>query len=102
MARTGRPKFKPTKLQRDLVRRLRADRWSQERIARVLHIDVSTLILRFGADLERVDDELRADLLRSMWSAARHGSVSAARWWLKRTARARAAAANRLLAYGSE
>ena len=91
MARTGRPKFHPTKNQRDRVMRLRADGWSQERIARRIGIDVGTLTLHFADELEHGADVKREELLEHADKAARKGNATLIKWLHERQTAAAAA-----------
>ena len=80
MARTGRPEFKPTGVQRDRVMRLRADGWSQERIARQIGVDVGTLNKHFAGELEHGADIKRELLLEWAEKAAKKGNATLIKW----------------------
>lgn len=90
-SRGGRPSFKPTKPQRDRVMRLRADGWSKERIARIIGIDVGTLIKHFAEELEHGADIKTDALLEYAEKGAKKGSSANIKWLSERYALARAA-----------
>lgn len=87
----GRPSFKPTKAQRERVKLLKADGWSNERIARNLGIARNTLELHFAGELSDGADLKSAEILTAMEKAAKSGNVSAGKWLHERFAQARAA-----------
>lgn len=76
----GRPQFKPTPTQRNRVKMLRADGWSQERIARLIGIDVQTLLDRFSEEMEHGADMKRAELLQWAEKGAKKGNPSLIKW----------------------
>lgn len=90
MARTGRPNFKPTPTQRERVKLLKADGWSNERIARRLGIARNTLEKVFAWELEDGADEKRAELLDYALKGAKKGNASLIKWLIDRNDRARA------------
>ena len=87
----GRPRFKPTKAQRDRVKLLKADGWSNERIAAQLGISRNTLEQALAAELEFGSDAKRVELLEAMEKAAKKGNASAGKWLADRYDVARAA-----------
>ena len=91
MARTGRPSFQPTAMQRDRVVRLRADGWSQTRIARQVGLDVGTLTKYFGQELAHGADIKREALLEWAEKAARRGNATLIKWLYERHTPASAA-----------
>lgn len=80
----GRPRFKPTKAHRDLVRLLKADDLSNERIAAQIGISRNTLEQYFGAELEFGADQVRAETLLALDKAVKRGNASAIRMRMDR------------------
>ena len=91
MAGRGRPKFKPTAKQRDRVKLLKADGWSNERIAAQLGVDPGTLAVAFASEIEFGADAKRIEVIEAMQAAAKKGNASAGKWLHDRFATARAA-----------
>lgn len=87
----GRPRYKPTKPQRDRVKLLRADGWSIERIAAQLGIAHTTLMSAFASEIEFGADAKRIELIEAMQAAAKKGNASAGKWLHDRFDLARAA-----------
>lgn len=92
MARNGRPNFKPTTVQRERVKLLKADGWSNERIARRIGISRNTLEKVFAWELEDGADEKRADLLDMALKGAKKGNASLIKWLIDRNDKGRAQA----------
>jgi folate-binding Fe-S cluster repair protein YgfZ len=93
---TGRPRFKPTKQQRDRVKLLKAMGWSNERIAAQIlvkgkPIARNTLEDRFADDLQFGADAKRLENIEAMEKAAKKGNASAGKWLAERYDAARAA-----------
>lgn len=93
---TGRPRFQPTKAQRDRVKLLKAMGWSNERIAAQIlvkgkPIARNTLEDRFADELQFGADAKRLENLESMEKAAKKGNASAGKWLAERYDAARAA-----------
>lgn len=91
MARTGRPKFKPTAPQRNRVKLMRADGWSKERIARQIGVDADTLVKHFAEELEYGADQKRLELIEAAEKGAKKGNASLIKWLTDRHDAARAA-----------
>lgn len=79
----GRPAFEPNYRQRDDVRLLKADDWSDERIARYIGISRNTLLEHFAEELEDGADRVRAQVLRDLKLASSKGNSAAADRLLK-------------------
>lgn len=79
----GRPEFEPNYRQREDVRLMKADDWSDDRIARRLGISRNTLLKHFGDELEDGVDQVRAAVLRNLMRESNNGSVSASDRLLK-------------------
>lgn len=79
----GRPGFEPTWRQREDVKLLKADDWSDERIARYLGISRNTLLAHFADELEAGADQVRARVLRDLSLASSKGSAAASDRLLK-------------------
>ena len=90
MARRGRSPFAPTKAQRDRVQRLKADAWSNERIARVLGIARNTLESAFAEELEFGVDLKQDEVLDLAEKAAKKGNATMIKWLAQRRDAARA------------
>lgn len=80
----ARPQFNATAALRDGVRRMKADGWSDDRIAGRLGINRGTLLKHFAMELEFGADAVEVEMLETMWAAAKRGNVSALRWLAKR------------------
>lgn len=93
----GRPRFKPTKPQRDRVKLLKAMGWSNERIAaQVLDkkgkpICRNTLETVFASELLHGADAKRVENIEAMQRAAMKGNASAGKWLDEKYAAGRAA-----------
>jgi hypothetical protein len=87
----GRPRFKPKPAQRNLVELLKAEGWSNERIAAQIGVSPDTLAVAFAAEIEAGADEKRAELLEAMWRVAKKGNAAAGKWLARRFDAARAA-----------
>lgn len=74
---TGRSPFKPTKAQRADVELLKADGWSDERIADLLGISRPTLLKHFSHELRRGRDKVLAENLRNLRKLAKKNSSAA-------------------------
>lgn len=73
----GRPPFAPTDEQRSDVRLLKADGWSDDRIARRIGVSRSTLLKYFADELENGADYERHDALRLLKETAEKHNVAA-------------------------
>ena len=87
----GRPRFKPTPKQRERVKLLKADGWSNERIAAQLGVDPGTLAAAFANEIQFGADAKRLELIEAMERAAKKGNASAGKWLHDRYAAASAA-----------
>lgn len=87
----ARPRFQPTTKQRERVKLLKADGWSNERIAVQLGIDPATLAIHFKSEIEFGADAKRIELIEAMERAAKKGNASAGKWLHDRFTTARAA-----------
>lgn len=74
---TGRPEYEPTQRDRDDVRLMKADDWSDERIARRLGISRNTLLKHFAQELEDGADYVRQIALRNLMRSSNGGNVGA-------------------------
>ena len=83
--RGGRPPYAPTKAQRDTVRLLKADNWTDERIARRIGIKEDTLRKHFAEDLANGADENREHALKLLKRAANKLNVAAIKEYIKVT-----------------
>lgn len=90
--RWGRPSFKKTKENQELVSLLRADGWTQERIAHYLGCDVKTLAKYFSRELQYGADLIRGMALQVTLQRMRQGNSVATGRLLELTAEAGAAA----------
>jgi len=72
--RWGRPSFKKTKENQELVALLRADGWTQERIAAYLGCDVKTLAKYFSRELQHGSDLIRGMALQVTLQRMRQGN----------------------------
>lgn len=90
MAGRGRPRFKPTTSQRDRVRRLKADGWSNDRIARVLGISRNTLEAAFAEEIEFGLDLKLDEVLELAERGAKRGNATLIKWVAQRRETARA------------
>lgn len=91
MAGRGRPAFKATKPLRDRVKLLKADGWSNDRIARQLGIARNTLEKKFAEELEFGADAKRVEILEAADKAAKKGNATMIKWLADRRDVARAA-----------
>jgi hypothetical protein len=89
MVSTSKPTFTPTKALRDTVRLLRADQWSDRRIAARLGIKVDMLRKHFAADLKEGSDQEREQALKLLKRAARKLNVAAIKEYIRITGAAR-------------
>lgn len=87
----GRPGFKITKENQELVSVLKGAGWPNERIARHLGIDVKTLRKHFSHELMAAADMLEAEALVAIVRRMRDGNVSAARQVIGMSEKGRAA-----------
>jgi hypothetical protein len=87
----GRPPFKPTKAQRDAVKLMKADGWSNERIAAQLEVARNTLEKAFATELEFGADSKRLKVLKDLDKASSKGNASASKQLLERYEVAKAA-----------
>ncbi|MFN4017619.1 MAG: hypothetical protein ACK4JB_19925 [Reyranella sp.] len=90
MAGRGRPRFEPTTKQRDRVRRLKADGWPNERIARVLGISRNTLETAFAEEIEFGLDLKLDETLELAEKGAKKGNATLIKWLAQRRDLARA------------
>lgn len=72
--RWGRPSFKKTKENQELVAVLRADGWTQERIAAYLGCDTKTLAKYFSRELQYGSDLIRGMALQVTLQRMRQGN----------------------------
>lgn len=72
--RWGRPSFQKTKENQELVALLRADGWSQERIAGYIGCDIKTLAKYFSRELSHGADLIRAMALQVTLKKMREGN----------------------------
>lgn len=86
----GRPRFKPTKPQRDRVKLLKAAGWSNERIASHLEISRNTLEAAFVMEIQFGADAKQAQILANLEAASKKGNASASKQLLDRFDLARA------------
>lgn len=87
----GRPRFKPTPKQRNRVKLLKADGWSNERIAAQIGISPDTLAVAFVEEIQFGADAKRLEIIEAMERAATKGNASAGKWLHDRFAAAREA-----------
>jgi hypothetical protein len=80
----GRKAFNVTAALRRDVALMKADGWSDDRIAAQLDISRTTLLKHFPRELEFGADKVRREQLRNLAKASRKGSVAAANTLLKR------------------
>lgn len=73
-------KFVPTKAQRNCVKLLKADGWSDERIAAQFRISRTTLLKAFPDELEFGADEKRMEAIQTMERIAKSGNATAGKW----------------------
>lgn len=78
-------KLTVTKAQRDTVRLLRADDWSDARIARRLGIKLNVLRKHFAADLKQGADQERELALKLLKRSARTLNVAAIKEYIRIT-----------------
>lgn len=83
-------RFEPTKPQRDRVKRLKADGWSNERIARVLGVSRNTLEAAFAEEIEFGLDLKLDEVLEQADKAAKKGNATMIKWVAQRREAARA------------
>jgi hypothetical protein len=84
----GRPPHTPTKATRARVKLLKADGWSNERVAANLMICRNTLDEHYPLELQYGADEKRAEVLESMDKASKKGNAAAGKWLHERFASA--------------
>jgi len=72
----GRPRFKPTPKQRNRVKLLKADGWSNERIAAQIGISPDTLAIAFVEEIQFGADAKRLEIIEAMERAATKGNAS--------------------------
>lgn len=82
--------FEPTEDDRERVSLLKADGWSNERIAKQLGIARNTLEKVFTEELATGGDKVRSQVLAAMMEAAKRGSATAGRMLIERFAAAEA------------
>lgn len=73
----GRPAFKPTKEQRIDVETMKADGWSNERIALQIRISRPTLEAHFADELQLGADKVRLENLRNLRKMAKKNASAA-------------------------
>jgi len=78
----GRPKMKLTNELRDRVAMLRASGMTQEDIADAVGCSVPTLVQYFSLELNEGRSAKRAEMIETVWLAAKAGNVTAMRTWL--------------------
>lgn len=80
----ARPVFKVTAVKRKSVELMKADGWSDERIAAQLECSRPTLLKHFAHELEFGADKVRQEQLANLRRASRKGNVAAAKALLAR------------------
>lgn len=83
MARRGRPPFKPTKEQRDIVESTSGYGIPHDQIARLIGITKPTLEKHFRNELDVGAAKANAKVVESLYEQAVGGNVTAAIWWTK-------------------
>lgn len=78
----GRKKTKITNELRDRVAMLRASNMTQAEIADAIGCSVPTLVEFFSFELNEGKAAKRAEMLDTLWQAAKNGNVTAMRTWL--------------------
>ena len=78
----GRKKMRVTNDLRDRVAMLRASGMTQQEIADAIGCSVPTLVEFFSLELNEGKAAKRAEMLDTLWSAAKGGNVTAMRTWL--------------------
>jgi len=73
----GQPPFKPTKAQRDDVESMKADGWSNERIALQLRISRPTLEKHLADELQYGRDKVQLENLRNLRKMAKKNASAA-------------------------
>lgn len=73
----GQPPFKPTKAQRTDVESMKADGWSNERIALVLRVSRPTLEKHFANELQYGRDVVQLENLRNVRRMAKKNASAA-------------------------
>lgn len=73
----GRPPFKPTKAQRDDVETMKADGWSNERIALQLRISRPTLEKVLADELQYGRDKVQLEILKNLRKLAKKNASAA-------------------------
>lgn len=81
---TGRPRFKPTGAQRSSVKLMKADGWSNERIAAQLGISRNTLESSLAAELQYGADSKKLEWMQNLEKASKKGNASASKQLLDR------------------
>lgn len=81
----GRPQHRPSQKNRDKIKLLLAQEWSNGRIANALRISIPTLTKHYGALIEEerqnARDQNDAQFIALLWQQVTQGSVSAMRLW---------------------
>lgn len=80
----ARPAFKVTAAKRKSVELMKADGWSDERIAAQLDCSRPTLLKHFAHELEFGADKVRREQLANLARASKRGNVAAAKALLAR------------------
>jgi transcriptional regulator with XRE-family HTH domain len=78
----GRKKMRVTNDLRDRIAMLRASGMTQQEIADAIGCSVPTLVEFFSLELNEGKSAKRAEMLDTLWSAAKGGNVTAMRTWL--------------------
>lgn len=78
----GRKKTRVTNELRDRVAMLRASGMTQQEIADAIGCSVPTLVEFFSLELTEGRSAKRAEMLDTLWNAAKGGNVTAMRTWL--------------------
>lgn len=76
---TGRPRFKPTKAQRNRVKLMKAAGWSNERIAAQIGVARNTLEKALAAELEFGADSKKLQVMENLEKASGKGNASASK-----------------------
>lgn len=77
--RWGRPAYKKTKENQELVACLRAIGWTKSRIAAEMGCDEETLVKHFSVELDQGPDRVRALMLQSLVAKVKQGNTAAIR-----------------------
>lgn len=76
---TGRPRFKPSRAQRNRVKLMKAAGWSNERIAAQIGVSRNTLEKALAAELEFGADSKKLQVMENLEKASGKGNASASK-----------------------